>query len=83
MRLERVRFLMRFMNDQTTAAGADEPSMVCDYATTQLAGLLGFRVRRSPDLYQPLHDTGRGPVSRLVFRAAVWQAATQALAAKK
>ena len=83
-RLERVRFLVQFLDDRTTEIDEDGTrTEVRDYAASQLAGVLRFRVRRMSELYRPVYDNDRGPLSRLLVRAVVWQAAAQNLAAKK
>jgi hypothetical protein len=82
-RLERVRFLVQFLDDQTAEIDGDGKSTeVRDYAASQLAGLVGFQVERESDFYRPVYDADRGPLARLVFRVMVTQAATQELEQK-
>jgi hypothetical protein len=85
-RLERIRFLLQFLDDRT--AEVDDfgsgpiVTEVRDYAATMLAGELDFPVRRT-FFFQPVHDATLGPFSRLWLRVAVRQAATRELAAGK
>jgi hypothetical protein len=82
-RLERVRLLIQFIDDRTAEVENDgTKTEVRDYAACQLAGLLGFRVRRMPELYRPVYDDTRGPLSRLVVRMMVREAAARALSPK-
>ncbi|HEY1186535.1 MAG TPA: hypothetical protein VGE74_02710 [Gemmata sp.] len=81
-RREAIRFLVRFLDDRSVSTDEDGvPIVVCDTAATQLAGLLGFPVKRLTLTYWPAHDFTRGPFSRAFFRAVVWQAAARELAA--
>ncbi len=84
-RLERIRFLAQFLNDRTAEIDPEDGTVVetRDYVASQLAGLLGFRVKRMLDIYQPVYDRSRGPLSRLFVRTVVWQAAARELAVKK
>ena len=82
VRLERIRFLMRFLDDRT--AEPDEYNnvefdnvAVRDYAATRLAGLLGFHVYRMN--WNVEHDKDSGPLSRLILRAAVAKKAHEVL----
>ncbi len=83
-RLERVRFLVPFLDDRADYDYEDGTRVeVRDLAATQLAGLLGFCVRRDVDRYRPVYESDRGPLSYLFIRAAVWQAAVRELLGKE
>lgn len=79
-RVNRIRALVAFLDD--TAIGTDEivNSEVRDDAAVQLAGLLGFTVKRLTETYWAVPDRERGPLARLAFRVIVRQAAADALA---
>jgi hypothetical protein len=80
-RMLRIRFLLQFMDDRSTHIDTDGSRIeVRDYAASRLAGLLRFRVNRLVGLSSVEHDSTLGPQSRLVFRAAVRQAAEKELA---
>ncbi|MDY3555394.1 hypothetical protein R5W24_004537 [Gemmata sp. JC717] len=81
MRHERTRFLMPFLDDRTVDKDGDGTGPeVRDYAASQLAGLLGFRVQRDPFLYRPVFDAERDPISRVIFRMAARRAGARVLA---
>lgn len=81
IRAERLRFLLTFLDDATPPPeGADwRPGVVQDVAAIQLAGLLGFKVRRDYDLAAEL-DQGFGPLTRVMLRAVVAITAERELA---
>lgn len=84
IRRGRLVFLMRFLDDQTTEKLDDDEAWsmveVRDFAATHLAGLLRFHVKRTHGDYMVEHDRNLGPISRLIFREAVRQAAEKELA---
>lgn len=74
LREQRLRFLLAFIHDPD----GDAAGTVGDHAAAQLGGLLGFRMKR--DLEQSVRfDPSRGPLTRLLSRARMAQAATQEL----
>lgn len=84
IRKERLRFLLQFLDDRSTAPDDAEDwkgTEVGDYAATQSAGLLRIPVERLGDPgYVVQHTENRGPVSRFLFREAVRQVGTRELA---
>jgi hypothetical protein len=77
---ERIRFLMRFLDDRT--AEPDDYNefdnvAVRDFAATRLAGMLGFHVYRMG--WDVQHNKDSGPLSRLILRAAVAKKAHEVL----
>jgi len=85
LRRERLRLLTQLLDDQTAEPDDSESwSMVevRDYAAAQLAGLLGFKVRRRIDDYAVFPDRTMSCFSRFILRVAVRQAAERELATK-
>ncbi|QJW93326.1 hypothetical protein [Frigoriglobus tundricola] len=79
-RLHRIRFLVQFLGDRIVEVDEEGTrTEVRDYAATQLAGVLGFTMKRREFNYTPVHDGSRGVFSRSYFRAAVWEAAVREL----
>ncbi|HXD87151.1 MAG TPA: hypothetical protein VN641_11695 [Urbifossiella sp.] len=81
-RRERIRFLVKFLDDRTAESddynnGEFDRVEVRDFATTQLAGLLGFHVYRTG--WHLTHSKETGPLSRLIWRAAVAKKAHEVL----
>jgi hypothetical protein len=86
-RLERIRFLVQFLDDRDAEADDDGTrTEIRDYAAARLAGLFGFIVQREllEELYwRPVYDATLGPFSRLILREAVRQAAARELVTGK
>jgi hypothetical protein len=80
-RTERIRFLSSFLDDRTAERNKDrwfDRVEVRDYAACQLAGMLGYRVIRTHDR-RIVPDAKNGPLTRLLFRARMAQAASAEL----
>ena len=108
IRAERLRFLLRFLDDRTVEEYSTEGwtegeiraaytegqleafkgnipktyswAEVRDIAAAQLAGLLGITRLRSDNEYMAVYNPKAGPLSRLLTREAVRQAAMRELA---
>ncbi len=78
---ERIRFLLQFLDDreqeEETADFKTKMIEVRDYTTTQLAGLVGLPTVRAWTTI--IHDRRAGPLSRLIWRAAVAKKAHEVL----
>jgi hypothetical protein len=84
-RLERIRFLVQFLDDATAKVYENgDKAVIRDYAASRLAGLLGFSIKRGAEggTYRPVHPD-LGPLMRLPFRELVRQTAAKELAAAK
>lgn len=80
LRRARLRFLLQFIDDKTPAPSdwGDNAVSIGDLALGQLAGILGFKVKRNPELTVE-EEQWCGRYSKIAFRIIVANAAMQEL----